>query len=233
MRKLANLFAKTKKARESDRVQLIVLALCGPMNGMIRDIQVIGSIKLTNDLSIPRLAKLHQLPKIHPLQIMDQLLQLQLRQLTKAESINVFHVKHRRHTLRTIKKMMIDQVVIEVEVKMVPKTILKPEVLAFFLIEIGGTIISKLPQEVSVVNLEMRSITFSFIGSALWLLDLGRITLEWNKLTLCEMLDALRRGARTHVRSNGAAFYIQGFFSEIHSRYVANARNKLPRHCTN
>lgn len=117
--------------------------------------------------------------------------------------------------------------------KVVPKTILKPEVLAFFLIEIGGMIIPKLPQAVSVVNLEMRSITFSFIRSALRLLDLGRITLERNKPTLCEMLEASRRGTRTHVRSNGAAFCIQGFFSGIHSRYVANARNKLPHHCTN
>jgi hypothetical protein len=85
--------------------------------------------------------------------------------------------------------MTIDQVVIEVEVKVVPKTVLKPKVLAFFLIEIGGMIIFELPQAMSVVNLEMRNITFSFIRSALRLSDLGRITMERNKLTLYEMLE--------------------------------------------
>ena len=69
LRSSAVVFTKTKKARESDEIHLVVLALSGPMddvNGTRRgDLMVIGGIKLTNDFIVPMLSKLQQVGEPH------------------------------------------------------------------------------------------------------------------------------------------------------------------------
>jgi hypothetical protein len=58
-----------------------LLAFGGPMNDMCihPSIQVIGGIKLTDNLIVPRLKELHQWLQPHPLQVMEQLLHVQAR----------------------------------------------------------------------------------------------------------------------------------------------------------
>ena len=82
LRSSAVVFTQTKKARESDEIHLVVLALRGPMddvNGIDRvSLVVIGSIKLSDDFIVPMLPKFHQVGKPHFAQIMNQLHQLWL-----------------------------------------------------------------------------------------------------------------------------------------------------------
>ena len=102
---LAILTAKAKKARKSASINLVMLALSGPLDAMVRSVHVIGGIKLIdNNLIVLGLVKFHQLLKPHSLQITDKLLDLQLRHLTKTVSVNVLHVKDRRPPLLVAKR---------------------------------------------------------------------------------------------------------------------------------
>ena len=150
---LAILTAKAKKARKSASINLVMLALSGPLDAMVRSVHVIGGIKLIdNNLIVLGLVKFHQLLKPHSLQITDKLLNLQLWSLMMTISVNVFHVKDRRLSLLAMEKPVMDQVIIEIEVKGVPKPILNPQILAFFRIKIAGTLFSEPLHIVTIVN---------------------------------------------------------------------------------
>ena len=69
LRSSAVVFTQTKKARESDEIHLVVLALSGPMDDVNGTggggLVVIGGIKLTNDFIVPMLLKLQQVGEPH------------------------------------------------------------------------------------------------------------------------------------------------------------------------
>ena len=70
-----------------------------------------------------------------------------------------------------MKETMIDQVIIEIKVEGVPKAILDPQVLAFFLIKILGMLLPELLHITTVIHGQVRHVSTSRIGSALRLLD--------------------------------------------------------------
>ena len=102
---------------------------------------------------------------------MDKLLELQLRHLPKFISVDVLHVKDRWLTLLATKEIAIDQVIIEIKVEGVPKAILDPQVLAFFLIKIPGMLFSKPLHIVTTIHGQLRHVSTYRIGSALRLSD--------------------------------------------------------------
>jgi hypothetical protein len=136
---LAIVTTKDKKTRKGDAMNLVMLALSGPMDAMVGYVKVIGGVELTNNLIVPWLVELHQVLKPHPLQVMDKLLNLWLRHLTQIISINILHVKDRRFPFLALSVAAVDQELIEVKVKVAPKAILNPQVLALFLIKVSST----------------------------------------------------------------------------------------------
>jgi hypothetical protein len=72
-----NITIETKQVRESNKVDLIMLALRGPMDdvsgtGLVL-LMMIGSIKLQDNLIIPMLPKLHQAKQPHGVQVLNHL----------------------------------------------------------------------------------------------------------------------------------------------------------------
>ena len=147
----AILAVQTKKASKSRKIKLVVLPFNGPMNdiSVAGSVQVIGCIELTNQLIVPWLAELHQWLKPHHLQVTDHLLKLQLRHLTKVVSVNVLHLNHWRLMLSEVAE--VDQMMIEIKVKRVPKPILNPQILGL-IIERLGTLTMNLRHLVTIVN---------------------------------------------------------------------------------
>jgi len=101
---------------------------------------------------------------------MDKLLELQLRHLPKFISVDVLHVKDRWLTLLATKEIAIDQVIIEIKVEGVPKVILDPQVFAFLLIKILGTLLPEPLHIMTIIHGQVWRVASSGIGSVLRLL---------------------------------------------------------------
>ena len=73
-----------------------------------------------------------------------------------------------------MEKPVMDQVIIEIEVKGVPEPILNPQILAFFRIKIPGTLFLKLMHIVTVIHRQVWCVSTGRIWSALRLPDGSR-----------------------------------------------------------
>lgn len=116
---------------------------------VIRVVKVIGCTKLTNQLIVPWLVKFQQLIKPHGAQVMNDLLEFLLQKLTKIVSINELYQNDYR--LMFVDVLEIDQMVIKVKMKAVPKVVLNPKILGLT-IEGAGTLIPYIGHFVEIVN---------------------------------------------------------------------------------
>lgn len=103
-----------------------MLALGSPVDSVDGQVYInpVRGIELTDDLIVPWPAKLQQVSKPHCAQITNKCLNLRLLPKTKMESVNALYLNDWRHAL--LLRPEVHQVSIEVNVKRVPKPILKP-----------------------------------------------------------------------------------------------------------
>lgn len=134
---------KAKKMREGDCINLVVLALGGPMDRAIGDVKVVGSIKLTNDLIVPWLCG-----NLSTCQAPSSVNHEPVAEAPGRETN--LHWKDRRLLLLGIPA--IDKVVIKVKVEGMPEVILNPQILGLF-IKVLGRFFPEPRHIVTVVNL--------------------------------------------------------------------------------